>query len=293
MIERVEEYENFGKDEIEIVEIPKGDWTGESLKHGLINSYFYFDVLKNLTNGKPIKIMWAGASFSLIFLGIFMASFAYKLTSTVSAITGWASVLLVIVTIAWLSWLNLKPSGDTTLLVDSIRTFFFLMKHKPTLKDLMFKGKVEGNRIIFDKGRRIAEVYVVEGVVNKTMLARDLVAIFTDLENLLPNIGDLKMILSSQVERVEFTGLKRHYRRIRNSQDSSRLQKKMAQIHNRRAIDTLTNELTQKEVVFFVADKEDELQKGRTFLRYASEKSVIASYQPVTEDRLKRMLDRL
>lgn len=67
----------------------------------------------------------------------------------------------------------------------------------------------------------------------------------------------------------------------------------MAQIYNRRAIDTLTNELTQKEVVFFVANKEDELQKGRTFLRYASDKGVIANYQPIMEERLKRMLDRL
>ena len=293
MLEKVDEYENIANEDSNFVEIPKGDWTGESLKHGLVNSYIYFDVFKNLTNGKPIKIIWAGVSLAFVFSSIFIASLAYQLTSTVSAVKGFLSATLVVITMLWLAWLNVKPSSDTTMLVDSVRTFFYLISHKPTLRDLMFRGTVEGNRIIFDKGKRIAEVYIVEGVVNKTMLARDLVSIFTELENLLPNIGDLTMIQSSQIERVEFSELKRHYRVIRNSKDSSRLQKKMAQIYNRRAIDTLTDELTQKEVVFFVANKEDELQKGRTFLRYASDKGVIANYQPIMEERLKRMLDRL
>lgn len=293
MLEKVDEYESIEDEGVKSVEIPRGDWTGESLKHGLVNSYIYFDVFKNLTNGKPIKIKWAGVSLAFVFGSIFLASWAYQLTSTVSSVKGFLSAILVVITMLWLAWLNVKPSGDTTMLVDSARTFFYLISHKPTLRDLMFRGTVEGNRIIFDKGKRIAEVYIVEGVVNKTMLARDLVSIFTELESLLPHIGDLTMIQSSQIERVDFSELKRHYRVIRNSKDSSRLQKKMAQIYNRRAIDTLTNELTQKEVVFFVANKEDELQKGRTFLRYASDKGVIANYQPIMEERLKRMLDRL
>ena len=293
MLEKVDEYESIEDEGVKIVEIPRGDWTGESLKHGLVISYIYFDVFKNLTNGKPIKIKWAGVSLAFVFGSIFLASWAYQLTSTVSSVKGFLSAILVVITMLWLAWLNVKPSGDTTMLVDSVRTFFYLISHKPTLRDLMFRGTVEGNRIIFDKGKRIAEVYIVEGVVDKTMLARDLVTIFTELESLLPHIGDLTMIQSSQIERVDFSELKRHYRVIRNSKDSSRLQKKMAQIHNRRAIDTLTNELTQKEVVFFVANKEDELQKGRTFLRYASDKGVIANYQPIMEERLKRMLDRL
>lgn len=293
MLEKVDEYESIEDEGVKIVEIPRGDWTGESLKHGLVNSYIYFDVFKNLTNGKPIKIKWAGVSLAFVFGSIFLASWAYQLTSTVSSVKGFLSAILVVITMLWLAWLNVKPSGDTTMLVDSVRTFFYLINHKPTLRDLMFRGTVEGNRIIFDKGKRIAEVYIVEGVVNKTMLARDLVTIFTELESLLPHIGDLTMIQSSQIERVDFSELKRHYRVIRNSKDSSRLQKKMAQIYNRRAIDTLTDELTQKEVVFFVANKEDELQKGRTFLRYASDKGVVANYQPIMEERLKRMLDRL
>ena len=73
----------------------------------------------------------------------------------------------------------------------------------------------------------------------------------------------------------------------------SLLQKKLAQIKNRRVVDVLKNELTQKEVVIFVANKEEELEKGRNFLRYASEKGVIATYMPMKQNNLERLLDRL
>ena len=293
MANEVQEYQQVQDENYEVVEIPKGDWTGESLKHGLVNSYFYFDIFKNLTNGKPIKIKWAGFSLILVFATLFFAVLAYQWTSTVSVFTGIISAILVSITLLWLAWLNIKPSSDTTLLVDSIRTFFYLIKSKPSLNNLRFKAQVEGNQIIFDNGKSFGEAYVVEGVVNKSMLARDLVAIYTDLENLLPNLGEVTMIQSSQIERVEFTSLKEHYREIRRNPDSTKLQKKLAQIKNRRVVDVLKNELTQKEVVIFVASKEDELEKGRNFLRFASEKGVIASYMPMTKTNLERLLDRL
>lgn len=293
MANEVQEYQQVQDENYEVVEIPKGDWTGESLKHGLVNSYFYFDIFKNLTNGKPIKIKWAGFSLILVFATLFFAVLAYQWTSTVSVFTGIISAFLVSITLLWLAWLNIKPSSDTTLLVDSIRTFFYLIKSKPSLNNLRFKAEVKGNQIIFDNGKSFGEAYVVEGVVNKSMLARDLVAIYTDLENLLPNLGEVTMIQSSQIERVEFTNLKEHYREIRRNPDSTKLQKKLAQIKNRRVVDVLKNELTQKEVVIFVASKEDELEKGRNFLRFASEKGVIASYMPMTKTNLERLLDRL
>ena len=293
MANEVQEYQQVQDENYEVVEIPKGDWTGESLKHGLVNSYFYFDIFKNLTNGKPIKIKWAGFSLILVFATLFFAVLAYQWTSTVSVFTGIISAFLVSITLLWLAWLNIKPSSDTTLLVDSIRTFFYLIKSKPSLNNLRFKAQVKGNQIIFDNGKSFGEAYVVEGVVNKSMLARDLVAIYTDLENLLPNLGEVTMIQSSQIERVEFTSLKEHYREIRRSPDSTKLQKKLAQIKNRRVVDVLKNELTQKEVVIFVASKEDELEKGRNFLRFASEKGVIASYMPMAKTNLERLLDRL
>lgn len=293
MANEVQEYQQVQDENYEVVEIPKGDWTGESLKHGLVNSYFYFDIFKNLTNGKPIKIKWAGFSLILVFATLFFAVLAYQWTSTVSVFTGIISAFLVSITLLWLAWLNIKPSSDTTLLVDSIRTFFYLIKSKPSLNNLRFKAQVKGNQIIFDNGKSFGEAYVVEGVVNKSMLARDLVAIYTDLENLLPNLGEVTMIQSSQIERVEFTSLKEHYREIRRNPDSTKLQKKLAQIKNRRVVDVLKNELTQKEVVIFVASKEDELEKGRNFLRFASEKGVIASYMPMTKTNLERLLDRL
>lgn len=293
MANEVQEYQQVQDENYEVVEIPKGDWTGESLKHGLVNSYFYFDIFKNLTNGKPIKIKWAGFSLILVFATLFFAVLAYQWTSTVSIFTGIISAILVSITLLWLAWLNIKPSSDTTLLVDSIRTFFYLIKSKPSLNNLRFKAEVKGNQIIFDNGKSFGEAYVVEGVVNKSMLARDLVAIYTDLENLLPNLGEVTMIQSSQIERVEFTSLKEHYREIRRSPDSTKLQKKLAQIKNRRVVDVLKNELTQKEVVIFVASKEDELEKGRNFLRFASEKGVIASYMPMAKTNLERLLDRL
>lgn len=293
MANEVQEYQQVQDGSYEVIEIPKGDWTGESLKHGLVNSYFYFDIFKNLTNGKPIKIKWAGFSLILVFATLFFAILAYQWTSTVSIFTGIISAILVSITLLWLAWLNIKPSSDTTLLVDSIRTFFYLIKSKPSLNNLRFKAEVKGNQIIFDNGKSFGEAYVVEGVVNKSMLARDLVAIYTDLENLLPNLGEVTMIQSSQIERVEFTSLKEHYREIRRSPDSTKLQKKLAQIKNRRVVDVLKNELTQKEVVIFVASKENELEKGRNFLRYASEKGVVASYMPMTQTNLERLLDRL
>ena len=293
MANEVQEYQQVQDENYEVVEIPKGDWTGESLKHGLVNSYFYFDIFKNLTNGKPIKIKWAGFSLILVFATLFFAVLAYQWTSTVSVFTGIISAFLVSITLLWLAWLNIKPSSDTTLLVDSIRTFFYLIKSKPSLNNLRFKAEVKGNQIIFDNGKSFGEAYVVEGVVNKSMLARDLVAIYTDLENLLPNLGEVTMIQSSQIERVEFTSLKEHYREIRRNPDSTKLQKKLAQIKNRRVVDVLKNELTQKEVVIFVASKEDELEKGRNFLRFASEKGVIASYMAMTKTNLERLLDRL
>ena len=293
MANEVQEYQQVQDENYEVVEIPKGDWTGESLKHGLVNSYFYFDIFKNLTNGKPIKIKWAGFSLVLVFATLFFAVLAYQWTSTVSVFTGIISAFLVSITLLWLAWLNIKPSSDTTLLVDSIRTFFYLIKSKPSLNNLRFKAEVKGNQIIFDNGKSFGEAYVVEGVVNKSMLARDLVAIYTDLENLLPNLGEVTMIQSSQIERVEFTSLKEHYREIRRNPNSTKLQKKLAQIKNRRVVDVLKNELTQKEVVIFVASKEDELEKGRNFLRFASEKGVIASYMPMTKTNLERLLDRL
>jgi hypothetical protein len=293
MANEVQEYQQVQDENYEVVEIPKGDWTGESLKHGLVNSYFYFDIFKNLTNGKPIKIKWAGFSLILVFATLFFAVLAYQWTSTVSVFTGIISAFLVSITLLWLAWLNIKPSSDTTLLVDSIRTFFYLIKSKPSLNNLRFKAQVKGNQIIFDNGKSFGEAYVVEGVVNKSMLARDLVAIYTDLENLLPNLGEVTMIQSSQIERVEFTSLKEHYREIRRNPNSTKLQKKLAQIKNRRVVDVLKNELTQKEVVIFVASKEDELEKGRNFLRFASEKGVIASYMPMTKTNLERLLDRL
>lgn len=293
MANEVQEYQQVQDENYEVVEIPKGDWTGESLKHGLVNSYFYFDIFKNLTNGKPIKIKWAGFSLILVFATLFFAVLAYQWTSTVSVFTGIISAFLVSITLLWLAWLNIKPSSDTTLLVDSIRTFFYLIKSKPSLNNLRFKAQVKGNQIIFDNGKSFGEAYVVEGVVNKSMLARDLVAIYTDLENLLPNLGEVTMIQSSQIERVEFASLKEHYREIRRNPDSTKLQKKLAQIKNRRVVDVLKNELTQKEVVIFVASKEDELEKGRNFLRFASEKGVIASYMPMTKTNLERLLDRL
>ena len=293
MAEEVQEYQQTQDGGFDVVEIPKGDWTGESLKHGLVNSYFYFDILKNLTNGKPIKILWAGFSLMLVFGTIFLATLAFQWTSTVSVFTGIASAFFVSVTLLWLAWLNIKPSSDTTLLMDSIRTFFYLLKTKPTLNNLRFKAQVKGNKIIFEEGKRFGEVYVVEGVVNKSMLARDLVSIYTDLENLLPNLGDVTMIQSSQIERVEFTNLKQHYKEIRQDPNATKLQKKLAQIKNRRVVDVLKNELTQKEVVFFVANKEEELEKGRQFLRYASEKGVVASYMPISQKGLERLLDRL
>ena len=293
MANEVQEYQQVQDENYEVVEIPKGDWTGESLKHGLVNSYFYFDIFKNLTNGKPIKIKWAGFSLILVFATLFFAVLAYQWTSTVSVFTGIISAILVSITLLWLAWLNIKPSSDTTLLVDSIRTFFYLIKSKPSLNNLRFKAQVKGNQIIFDNGKSYGEAYVVEGVVNKSMLARDLVAICTDLENLLPNLGEVTMIQSSQIERVEFTSLKEHYREIRRNPNSTKLQKKLAQIKNRHVVDVLKNELTQKEVVIFVASKEDELEKGRNFLRFASEKGVIASYMPMTKTNLERLLDRL
>lgn len=293
MANEVQEYQQVQDENYEVVEIPKGDWTGESLKHGLVNSYFYFDIFKNLTNGKPIKIKWAGFSLILVFATLFFAVLAYQWTSTVSVFTGIISAILVSITLLWLAWLNIKSSSDTTLLVDSIRTFFYLIKSKPSLNNLRFKAQVKGNQIIFDNGKSYGEAYVVEGVVNKSMLARDLVAIYTDLENLLPNLGEVTMIQSSQIERVEFTSLKEHYREIRRNPNSTKLQKKLAQIKNRRVVDVLKNELTQKEVVIFVASKEDELEKGRNFLRFASEKGVIASYMPMTKTNLERLLDRL
>jgi len=189
--------------------------------------------------------------------------------------------------------LNIKPSSDTTLLVDSFRTFFYLVKSKPSLNNLRFKAQVKGNQIIFDNGKMYGEVYIVEGVVNKSMLSRDLVAIYTDLENLLPNLGEVEMIQSSQIERVEFTGLKEHYREIRRNPNSTKLQKKLAQIKNRRVVDVLKNELTQKEVVFFIAKNEEELDKGRQFLKNGSEKGVVASYMPISQRNLERLLDRL
>ena len=293
MANEVQEYQQVQDTGYEVIEIPKGDWTGESLKHGLVNSYFYFDIFKNLTNGKPIKIMWAGFSLILVFATLFFAILAYQWTSTVSVFTGIISAFLVSVTLLWLAWLNIKPSSDTTLLVDSIRTFFYLIKSKPSLNNLRFKAQVKGNQIIFDNGKSFGEAYVVEGVVNKSMLARDLVSIYTDLENLLPNLGEVTMIQSSQIERVEFTSLKEHYRETRRHPNSTKLQKKLAQIQNRRVVDVLKNELTQKGVVIFVASKEDELEKGRNFLKYASEKGVVASYMPMKQTNLERLLDRL
>lgn len=293
MANEVQEYQQVQENEFDVIEIPKGDWTGESLKHGLVNSYFYFDIFKNLTNGKPIKILWAGFSLMLVFATIFMATLAFQWSSTVSVFSGIISAILVSITLLWLAWLNIKPSSDTTLLIDSIRTFFYLVKSKPSLNNLRFKAQVKGNQIVFDNGKSFGEVYVVEGVVNKSMLSRDLVAIYTDLENLLPNLGEVTMIQSSQIERVEFTSLKEHYREIRQNPNSTKLQKKLAQIKNRRVVDDLKNELTQKEVVFFVANKEEELSKGRQFLRSASEKGVIASYAPISQKNLERILDRL
>ena len=293
MANEVQEYQQAQESEFDVVEIPKGDWTGESLKHGLVNSYFYFDIFKNLTNGKPIKILWAGFSLMLVFGTIFMATLAFQWTSTVSVFIGIASAFFVSVTFLWLAWLNIKPSSDTTLLIDSIRTFFYLIKSKPSLNNLRFKAQVKENKIFFDNGKGYGEVYIVEGVVNKSMLSRDLVAIYTDLENLLPNLGEVTMIQSSQIERVEFTNLKQHYKEIRQNPNSTKLQKKLAQIKNRRVVDVLKNELTQKEVVFFIAKEEEELEKGRHFLRYASEKGVIASYMPISQNSLERLLDRL
>jgi len=46
MANEVQEYQQVQDENYEVVEIPKGDWTGESLKHGLVNSYFYFDIFK-------------------------------------------------------------------------------------------------------------------------------------------------------------------------------------------------------------------------------------------------------
>mgnify|MGYP000992066628 CR=1 FL=1 len=46
MANEVQEYQQVQDTGYEVVEIPKGDWTGESLKHGLVNSYFYFDIFK-------------------------------------------------------------------------------------------------------------------------------------------------------------------------------------------------------------------------------------------------------
>lgn len=293
MANEVQEYQQVQESEFDVIEIPKGDWTGESLKHGLVNSYFYFDIFKNLTNGKPIKILWAGFSLMLVFATIFMATLAFQWSSTVSVFSGIISAILVSITLLWLAWLNIKPSSDTTLLIDSIRTFFYLVKSKPSLNNLRFKAQVKDNKIVFDNGKSYGEVYIVEGVVNKSMLSRDLVAIYTDLENLLPNLGEVTMIQSSQIERVEFTSLKEHYREIRQNPNSTKLQKKLAQIKNRRVVDDLKNELTQKEVVFFVANKEEELSKGRQFLRSASEKGVIASYAPISQKNLERILDRL
>lgn len=293
MAKEVQEYQQVQENEFDVIEIPKGDWTGESLKHGLVNSYFYFDIFKNLTNGKPIKILWAGFSLMLVFATIFMATLAFQWSSTVSVFSGIISAILVSITLLWLAWLNIKPSSDTTLLIDSIRTFFYLVKSKPSLNNLRFKAQVKGNQIVFDNGKSFGEVYIVEGVVNKSMLSRDLVAIYTDLENLLPNLGEVTMIQSSQIERVEFTSLKEHYREIRQNPNSTKLQKKLAQIKNRRVVDDLKNELTQKEVVFFVANKEEKLSKGRQFLRSASEKGVIASYAPISQKNLERILDRL
>lgn len=293
MANDVQEYQQVQEGEFDVIEIPKGDWTGESLKHGLVNSYFYFDIFKNLTNGKPIKILWAGFSLMLVFGTIFIATLAFQWTSTVSVFTGIISAFLVSISLLWLAWLNIKPSSDTTLLLDSIRTFFYLIKSKPSLNNLRFKAQVKDNKIVFDNGKSFGEVYIVEGVVNKSMLSRDLVSIYTDLENLLPNLGEVTMIQSSQIERVEFTSLKEHYREIRNNPDSTKLQKKLAQIKNRRVVDVLKNELTQKEVVFFIAKKEEELGKGRQFLRSASEKGVIASYMPISQRNLERLLDRL
>ena len=263
------------------------------MKHGLVNSYFYFDIFKNLTNGKPIKILWAGFSLMLVFATLFLGTLAFQWTSTVSVFTGIISAFLVTVSLLWLAWLYIKPSSDTTLLIDSLRTFFYLIKSKPSLNNLRFKAQVQGNKLIFDNGKSFGEAYVVEGVVNKSMLARDLVAIYTDLENLLPNLGEVTMIQSSQIERVEFTSLKQHYKEIRQNPNSTKLQKKLAQIKNRRVVDVLKNELTQKEVVIFVANKEEELEKGRNFLRYASEKGVIATYMPMKQNNLERLLDRL
>lgn len=293
MANEVQEYQQPQNDEFDVIQIPKGDWTGESLKHGLVNSYFYFDIFKNFTNGKPIKIKWAGFSLILVFASIFMSTLAYQWTSTISVFTGVASAFLVVVSMLWLAWLNIKPSSDTTLLVDSFRTFFYLVKSKPSLNNLRFKAQVKGNQIIFDNGKMFGEVYIVEGVVNKSMLSRDLVAIYTDLENLLPNLGEVTVIQSSQIERVEFTGLKEHYREIRRNPNSTKLQKKLAQIKNRRVVDVLKNELTQKEVVFFIAKKEEELEKGRQFLKNGSEKGVVASYMPISQRNLERLLDRL
>ena len=55
MANEVQEYQQVQENDFDVIEIPKGDWTGESLKHALVNSYVYFDIFKILTKGKPIK----------------------------------------------------------------------------------------------------------------------------------------------------------------------------------------------------------------------------------------------
>ena len=268
------------------------NWQGRSLKFNIANSYVYYPWMKYIVGEKPVKLyaFVAGVVAGPIF-GSFGGVLAYRLTSSVSKITGATSALLVGSTIITASLLLMRPSRNTNLLFDSVKSLVSFLFPKTFIKAGEIK-EIQDDKIYFKDGR-VGMMFLVSGTISPTTLNRHL-AITADANSQARAVlGKVKTWKFESIESVDFEEAKADYRSKMSDKSVPPLIRNMALIQNRHIVENLNGEVAKKTIEIQVVDREEDLYRITDYHEQAINSSVISEYIQLTGDRLKRGLDNL
>lgn len=268
------------------------NWQGRSLKFNRANSYIYYPWMKYIVGEKPVKLYaFVSGVVGGPILGTVAGSIAYKMTSSVSILTGATSALLATSTVVTGALLLMRPSRNTNLLFDSMKSLVSFVVPKTFVKTGEIK-EIQEEKIYFKDGR-VGMMFLVSGTVSPTTLNRHLAITADANSETRATLGKVKCWKFESTESVDFEEAKADYRNKMRDKTASPLTRNIAMIQNRHIIDSLNGEVAKKTVELQVVDKEEDLYKITDYYEQAKNKSVISDYIVLSGDRLKRGLDNL
>lgn len=268
------------------------NWQGRSLKFNIANSYVYYPWMKYIVGEKPVKLYaFVAGVVAAPILGSFGGVLAYKLTSSVSIIIGATSAILTSSTIITASLLLMRPSRNTNLLFDSMKSLVSFVIPKTFIKAGEIK-EIQDDKIYFKDGR-VGMMFLVSGTISPTTLNRHLAITADANSQTRATLGKVKTWKFESIENVDFEEAKADYRRKMNDKSVPPLIRNMAMIQNRHIVDKLSGEVAKKTIEIQVVDREEDLYKIMDYYEQAINSSVVSEYIQLKGDRLKRGLDNL